>query len=78
MNAGSAHHCRKPNIQRFDYERLGKTVINRVCLTCKTHWWGSTEYSSEQWDALMSGFDWDAAIRSSARELFDVSGGAPR
>ena len=42
------HACKRPNIANLDH-RLGHThaterpIVNRVCLTCLTHWYGDAE-----------------------------------
>lgn len=57
------HACRQPNITVMDHMRglfefPGVPVINRVCLTCKTHWYGEagaavTEIPQKIWDRWM-------------------------
>ena len=54
--------CRNPKIQVFDHwdgykPGIGERTVNRVCLTCHTHWHGDpenpTRYTKREWDKLM-------------------------
>jgi len=54
--------CKKPNIQVFDYwddlPGLRERTVNRVCLNCKTHWFGDsdnpTRYTKQEWDRRLN------------------------
>jgi len=54
--------CHKPNIQVFDLwiaykPGVWECTINRVCLTCGTHWHGDPRapirYTKREWDRML-------------------------
>lgn len=56
------HQCRRPDIAVMDH-KVGfgadaRPVINRMCLTCGTHWYGDAEAAvfeipAKTWDSWM-------------------------
>lgn len=57
----TACDCHKPKVVRFDYQKPTKAdpfggvqFINRVCLTCRAHWFGPVgkvkQFTREAWD----------------------------
>lgn len=52
--------CDKPDIQNFDTAEdvdsaFNPTHFNRMCLRCRTHWYGVVrKYSKSEWDERMN------------------------
>lgn len=50
--------CDNQAVQAFDQRIDGILYRNRLCLKCKTHWYGPEngviQYTSTQWDVLMN------------------------
>lgn len=56
------HQCKRPDVATMDH-RMGdrldtRPIVNRVCLTCLTHWYGDAEmavfeFPRRVWDAWM-------------------------
>lgn len=54
--------CDKPSIATMDYkyplfEQVQTWKVNRMCLKCNTHWFGTEDnvkqYTGREWDGLM-------------------------
>lgn len=61
------HDCKRPSITRMDYKRVGDDgkfvhVVNRVCLTCMTHWFGESEVAVVEFPRL----SWDRWMNTAA------------
>lgn len=59
----SHHACKRPDVANLDHFLGGRNgdvrpIVNRVCLTCMTHWYGDAdtavfEIPSRAWDRWM-------------------------
>ena len=54
----TSHHCRRPAVTSMDYIKEGERFINRMCLTCKKHWFGweqaVKEFTGPEWEAFIA------------------------
>jgi hypothetical protein len=54
------HTCKRSDIATLDHGRPdGSPIVNRVCLTCLTHWYGEAgvavfEFPRRVWEAWMT------------------------
>lgn len=57
-----ANCCKRPSIANLDhkkgYEPEVTEMVNRICLSCKQHWYGThaavTEFTATKWDAWIN------------------------
>ena len=46
--------CKKPRMQNFPYTAAGKQYTNRLCLSCRAHWYGpmgeEIRYTAKEWE----------------------------
>ena len=66
--------CKKPSVANLDHKKGFEpevvNMVNRVCLNCKTHWYGPegdvSEFTSKQWGEWIGDAFGDTYIHAEA------------